>query len=306
MKSRRLQEPSLRYFLEVVRCGSISEASQRLNVAVSAISRQIAGLEDLLGTVLFERRPRGMVPSAAGEILAAHARKAALDADRVVSEILALQGLRSGIVRVASAEGSAVEFLPHTIAEFRRSYPEIVFQLHVSAPADVTRRVSDGDADIGITFSRLPEKGIRIEHRQPSPVVAVMRGDHALAKFKQVTLRQLQAYPLALPEPDTTVRQLFDLCCSRQQLRIEPVLSCNYFPALLSFAAVDGGITIAGEVSVRQRVTRGDVVAIRIRDRGMEGRHIEVQTLIGRTLPHAVQAFLEFLRQRLGAAPNGA
>jgi len=38
---------------------------------------------------------------------------------------------------------------------------------------------------------------------------------------------------------------------------------------------------------------------VRIRDRGMDGRSIEVQTLIGRTLPRAVQTFLEFLKQRL-------
>lgn len=301
MKSRHLQEPALRYFLEVVRCGSITEASKRLNVAISAISRQIARLEDLLGTVLFERRPRGMVLSAAGEVLAAHARKSALEADRVVSDILALQGQRSGNVRLASTEGFAVEFLPHVIAEFQRSYPEILFQLNVGAPAEVTRRVIDGDADIGITFSRVPVKGIKVEHRQAAPVVAVMRRDHPLAKFKQVALTQLQAYPLALPEPDTTVRQLFDIGCSRQQLLIEPVFSSNYFQALFSFASIGGGISIAGEVSVRHRVAAGDMVAIRIRDRGMDGRSIEVQTLIGRTLPRAVQTFLDFLKARLTA-----
>ena len=302
MKSRHLQEPALRYFLEVVRCGSITEASKRLNVAISAISRQIARLEDLLGTVLFERRPRGMVLSAAGEVLAAHARKSALEADRVVSDILALQGQRSGNVRLASTEGFAVEFLPHVIAEFQRSYPEILFQLNVGAPAEVTRRVIDGDADIGITFSRVPVKGIKVEHRQAAPVVAVMRRDHPLAKFKQVALTQLQAYPLALPEPDTTVRQLFDIGCSRQQLLIEPVFSSNYFQALFSFAAIGGGISIAGEVSVRHRVAAGDMVAIRIRDRGMDGRSIEVQTLIGRTLPRAVQTFLDVLKQRVSEA----
>lgn len=301
MKSRHLQEPSLRYFLEVVRCGSITEASRRLNVAVSAISRQIKGLEDVLGTVLFERRPRGMVPSAAGELLAAHARKAALEADRVVGDILALEGQRSGNVRIASTEGFSVEFLPQLIAAFRQRYPEIRFQLHVSSPAEVSRRIGEGDADIGLTFSRTPEKGIKVEHRQPAPVVAVMHRDHPLAKLKQVSLTQLQAYPLALPEPDTTVRQLFDIGCSRQQLLIEPVFSSNYFQALFSFASFGGGISIAGEVSVRHRVTGGEMVAIRIRDRGMDGRSIEVQTLIGRTLPRAVQTFLDFLRTRLAA-----
>ena len=56
MKSQYLQDTALRYFLEVVRCGSIAAASQRLNVASSAISRQISNLESLLDTVLFEPR----------------------------------------------------------------------------------------------------------------------------------------------------------------------------------------------------------------------------------------------------------
>ena len=79
MLSSRLQDTALRYFLEVVRSGSVSEAATRLNVSPSAVSRQVAALEDLLGVPLFDRRPRGMAPSAAGELLAAHARRGALE-----------------------------------------------------------------------------------------------------------------------------------------------------------------------------------------------------------------------------------
>lgn len=93
---RHLQETALRYFCEVARCGSLMQASERLHVAASAISQQIAGLEQALGTALFDRHPRGMVLNAAGEILATHARRASLDAERAVKEIMALQGLRSG------------------------------------------------------------------------------------------------------------------------------------------------------------------------------------------------------------------
>jgi len=121
MKSQHLQDTALRYFLEVVRCGSISEASQRLNVASSAISRQISSLEDMLDTVLFERRPRGMVLSAGGEMLAAHAQKVALEADRVVADLLALKGLRSGRIRVAASEGFGIEFLPRLISAFQKN-----------------------------------------------------------------------------------------------------------------------------------------------------------------------------------------
>jgi len=52
----------IRYFLEVARTGSVSQAAGQLHVAASAVSRQIAKLEDQLGCALFERRARGMVP----------------------------------------------------------------------------------------------------------------------------------------------------------------------------------------------------------------------------------------------------
>ena len=60
----RLQDTALRYFLEVVRTGSVSEAATWLSVSPSAVSRQVATLEDLLGVPLFERRLRGMVSPA--------------------------------------------------------------------------------------------------------------------------------------------------------------------------------------------------------------------------------------------------
>jgi len=171
MLSHRLQETSLRYFLEVVRCGSLTEAAVRLNVTASAVSRQVAMLEAALGVPLFDRRPRGMAPSAAGELLAAHARRGALEADRVVSDIQGLQGLRRGRVRLASSAGFAIEFLPRAIAAFRERHPGIQFHLRVASPMEVTTAVLHGDADIGLTYSRTAEQGIRVEHRQPAQLL---------------------------------------------------------------------------------------------------------------------------------------
>jgi DNA-binding transcriptional LysR family regulator len=300
-QSSHLQDTALRYFLEVVRSGSISEAALRLNVTASAISRQIAGLEAVLETPLFERRPRGMVPSAAGEVLAAHARRAALEADRVVADIHALQGLRRGKVRVASAAGFAIDFLPLAIIAFRRHFPGIHFQLQVGKPAEVTASVLRGDADIGITYSRTAEEGIRVEHRQAAPVLAIMRPDHPLARFRSVTLAQLKAYPIALPDTTNTVRQLFDIACSNRQIAFDPVLVCNHFETLMTFVARDGGVSISGEVTIRHRVRRGELHGAAIRERGMGDRALEVQTLTGRILPESVKTFLAHLVQTLAA-----
>ena len=76
LNPRALQEHALRTFLEVAQSGSVSLAAARLDVAPSAVSRTIARLEHDLDTLLFERSARGMRLNSAGELLAAHARRA--------------------------------------------------------------------------------------------------------------------------------------------------------------------------------------------------------------------------------------
>jgi DNA-binding transcriptional LysR family regulator len=171
----------------------------------------------------------------------------------------------------------------------------------VASPADVTGIVLHGDADIGITYSRAGEQGIRVEHRQPAPVIAIMRPDHPLARFRSVTLAQMQPYPLALPEADNTVRQLFDIAAGERGIVFEPVLVTNHFETLTSFVLHGGGLSISGAVTVGDRLRRGELHAAVIRERGMKGRAIELQTLAGRTLPEGVRGFLGFVREKLGA-----
>jgi DNA-binding transcriptional LysR family regulator len=302
MRSQVLQETAVRYFLEVVKTGSIKDAALKLNVAPSAVSRQVARLESELDTLLFERRARGMVVNAAGELLAAHAKRTQQDIERVAGDISALRGLRSGFVRIVSSEGFAADFLPTLIARFREKYVGIRFHLEVCAQRDIPKRIRDGEADVGITLSAVPEAGIKLELRHPSPILAVMAADHALAGQRQLSLSQVVAYPLALPLKNSSVRQLLDISCSRQGLQYDTAMSSNHADALVSFAAAGGGsIAFYGELSMRTRLLSKALVAIPLRDREMNERYLEVETLAGRALPDAGRAFVQFLTEAIQA-----
>ncbi|WP_249976180.1 LysR family transcriptional regulator [Vreelandella olivaria] len=292
MNDRLLIDSALRYFLEIVRQGSINKASARLHVAPSAVSRQIARLEAELGSQLFERHPTGMRLSPSGELLAAHARKARLDAARVIEEITGLEGIQRGTVRIASIEGLAGYLLPHVISGYREKHQGVHFDLTVTSSTDVTQRITEGMADIGLTISPSPAKNIKVEKRIMAPIHAVMSATHPLASKKQVSLAQLSHCSLALPTENTTIRQLFNVSCSRQGLLIEPVLVSNHVTTLVHFAACKGGITLIGDVSVRHLSDGVQLVSLPIRDREMSGRTIEVQTLAGRTLPKGVADFI--------------
>lgn len=300
-----MHDASLRYFLEVVRVGSIAEASERLNVAASAISRQIAKLEAELGTPLFERRPRGMVPSAAGELLAQHARRTLLGAEQVIAEVRRLKGLERGLVRVGCTEGFATDFVPGAIGQFRETYPGISFEMHVSTPRTITRMVREGDMDIGLSYGFAPDPSVRIEHAGSAPLMALMAPDHPLAGRPFVTLADIAAFPLGLPAEDTTARQLFDLACGTEGIVMEPVLITNYIAGLWRFAEVAGGITMTGRITAISRISPFQLRALPLRTKAANERRYELQTMLGRVLPEAVQAFVAYLKAQLARIERG-
>jgi DNA-binding transcriptional LysR family regulator len=286
---------ALRYFVEVARTGSISEASARLHVAVSAISRQVARLESEIGAPLFERRPRGMALSEAGGRLLAYAQRSLLEAEHVMKEIGGLDALHCSMIKVASSEGFASDFLPTAMADFRLKHPGIDFNLAVLTPGEATRRVRDGDADLALTFSLAPEKGVKVEHTERAAVFALMRADHPLAARTRVSLADLQRYPLVLPESGTTIRQLIDITCALEGLLLEPDLTSNNSGAMYRYAQKSGAIMFTGLLSVRDRYADDGFVVIALSHPQMRQRSIQVQTMAGRELPASVRAFRDFL-----------
>ncbi|HEX4040688.1 MAG TPA: LysR family transcriptional regulator, partial [Xanthobacteraceae bacterium] len=87
-RQHRLRPPrQLIYFDAVARHGSIRKAADALNVASSALNRQILDLEADLGSALFERLPRGVRLTAAGEVFIAYARQALSDLRTVESQV---------------------------------------------------------------------------------------------------------------------------------------------------------------------------------------------------------------------------
>src|ERR1700750_3359135 len=112
----------MRYVDEVARTGSIRKAADQLNVTASAVNRRIMDLEDELGAPLFERLPRGVRLTAAGEVFVHYLRKQNGEVGRMKSQIEDLKGLRRGTVRIACSQALALDFLPRAISEFRKSH----------------------------------------------------------------------------------------------------------------------------------------------------------------------------------------
>jgi DNA-binding transcriptional LysR family regulator len=143
----------LRIALAVARGGGLGPAARALGVNHATVWRRLKGLEEQLGVRLFDRRPEGYVPTAAGDELrrAAEAMEeaaAALDR-RISGRDLQL----TGTVRLATLDPIAVGLLPPLLARFRALHPGIVVELAAgTALANLTRR----DADVALRATDAP------------------------------------------------------------------------------------------------------------------------------------------------------
>lgn len=296
MSARTLSETAVRYFLQVVNSGSISEAAVRLHVVPSAVSRQISRLESELGSLLFERQSRGVSLSPAGELLAAYARRTLLDAEQVSQDIQALREQSESLISIACTEGFASHCLPNAIVGFRNSGASSSFRIVVASAQEVTRMVREAEVDIGFSFSLGVAKDISVAYSQPAPILAVVAPHHPLAASATQSLMNVVRHSLALPGPDTTIRQLLNVYCSREGLNYKSVLDSDHLEALLTFCMSGAAVTFCGELFVRERLRQGQLVALTVPEMCGEERSIEIQTMAKRSLSEHMQAFIQYMK----------
>ncbi|MHA7772813.1 LysR family transcriptional regulator [Roseibium sp. M-1] len=213
--SRNLYSPAMRYFLAVAEAGSIRAASRELNVASSAVNRQVLWLEEALGMQLFDRVGRRLRLSQAGELLLAHIRRTYSDFEGTVAELDALKGLRRGTVSIASVESVAEKLLPAVISSFRKSYPGIHVNVSISSSREAARKVEAAEADVGFTFDPPETSSLTVAFHHDLVIGALMRPDHPLAGAKALSLHECLRFPVALPAEGLSLRTRLDVVRSR-------------------------------------------------------------------------------------------
>ena len=196
----------LRYLDEVARSGSIRKAANRLNVAASAINRQILSLEEELETPLFERMPGGLRLTATGEILVAHVRETMREHQRTLGRMSALKGLTRGEVTIATMGGLAASILSEMLGAFLRQHPRVKLVVRVLTREAIVQAVLGGEADLGLAYNLPPHPRLYRAMDCDHPIGAVLAPDHPLAGRLSVRLADLLNYPLVMPERGMSLR----------------------------------------------------------------------------------------------------
>lgn len=128
---------TLRYFIAVVREGSITAAAKSLHVTQPTLSRQLAALEDELGHILYQRNRQGIELTEQGVILRRYAESILALADKAEEEIALPTHSIAGKVHIAAGETQAMELIARAMGRTQAEYPGITFEIYSGNTADL-------------------------------------------------------------------------------------------------------------------------------------------------------------------------
>jgi len=259
----------LKYLEEVARRGSIRKASRALNVASSAINRQILKLEQEIGTPLFQRLPAGMRLTPAGDLVLRHVRATMYDFDRMRSEVAALQGVTAGLVTIASLDSLLVDFLPRAIEAFHRAHPAVTYRIDARGPGEVAALVATGHADLGLSFSLDGHADITFAQEVATPMGVLLSPTHPLAGRPHLTLAECTSYPLIFQEDTRPIRSLLDAELAVAKAAATPVLTSNTQTLIKRMVRAGLGIAFYTRLAFMDEIARGQLVHVPLADRSL-------------------------------------
>lgn len=209
---RGVKMTQLQLVAAIAETGQVLAAAERVGMTQPAASRLLAQLQEAMGTPLFDRHPRGVKLTEAGEILARGAARMLNDLDLTQERIVqTVQGAR-GFARIGSVTGPSLQWLLPVVRDLRAELPEIELVINVDTSAKLARALLSRELDFYI--GRVPEgadgRPFHFRPMQSEPISMLVRQDHPLTWLAQPDLSDCLAYDWVMQPAGGLLRQTIE------------------------------------------------------------------------------------------------
>ncbi|KAA2266481.1 LysR family transcriptional regulator [Solihabitans fulvus] len=194
----------LRYFAAVAEEGNLTRAAERLFVSQPALTKQVKQLEAQLGVELFVRSRAGMVPTEAGDALAARIPGLLADWDRALRETRSAASRAARVLRVGFVASAANESTQRIIAAFTGRRPDWRVDLRQTDWSEPSAGLADGRVDVALL--RLPFPGqdrSNVAVLLTEPRWVALAESHPLAALARIPFRDLWDEPFVAAPQET-------------------------------------------------------------------------------------------------------
>lgn len=241
----------LRYFAAVARAGHLTRAAESLGMQQPPLTQQIRRLEAETGLALFERHPKGMRLTEAGQALLADAERLLADFDALRLRLRERSAGERGTLALAFTSSAAAHaFTPRALREMRQHHPGVALRIDEDHAAAITEAVAAARLHAGLIRAPVARpEGLRFEVLLREPLMFALPTDHALAARpadKPVPLRDLHGEPLILvrrPGAPGLYANLLELC-ARAGVQPRIVAEVERMMTNLNLVAAGAGLSV--------------------------------------------------------------
>jgi len=286
----------LRSFVEVIHQGGFTQAAKTLHISQSAVSKQVAQLEQSLGTPLLERQGSHIHLTAAGNVVLQRAEGMLRLRNELLSELDDLSHMTRGELRRGLPMLGSDTLFASRFAEYRRRYPNIQVHLLEGGSLNVEQAVRSGELELGGSLTP-KDPAFAYQPFCDEPLDALLPADHPLAMNAKVRLEELADTPFLLYQRSFVLNDRLLQAC--QQLGFTPREGGRSGQAdfLAALVAAGQGVVLLPSVVARALVRPG---VVRLTLKAPEYLRWDIAFIWreGAYLSKAAQAWLALLREQ--------
>lgn len=288
-----LSTPLLRVFVEVARLGSFTAAAPALGYTQSAVSRQMSALEAEAGAPLFDRLPRGVRLTDAGQRLLVHARVVLDRLDLARRELADLRELTTGRLRIGAFSTADAALVPQAIATFQAAYPEVAVRLREGFTPQLLGMLADGEVDVAVVSYPTTHHidGVDLRKLCDDYMYVALPRQHRLATARRLRLTDLadESWIAGSVRPEETLIS----SCLRTGFQPRIGYVAKDWIAKQGFVAAGLGITLIP--SLVADAARPDLALVPLHPDDVPPRQVYAATTSGLAVSPATAAFLSVL-----------
>lgn len=250
----------IKYFIEVAKREHVTEAANHLHVAQSAVSRQIAKLEEELGVSLFIREGRNVRLTPIGEIFLKRMEQAIHvmeDAKQVINEYTDPE---RGTIHIGFVSTLASYILPTLISAFRRTYPQVKFKLVQGTYYELNDFVIKGKTNMALLAPvPMDEKRLKGRVLSTEDIVALLPINHPKAKQKTLRLNELREESFIMFPESYILRNILMQACEQNGFTPNVTFEGDDIDAIKGLVSAGLGISLVPDSTLVENLPRATV-----------------------------------------------
>jgi len=284
----------LAIFQAVAEAGSIGGGAARLHVSQPAVSKQLKEFEHTLGLALFDRLPKGVRLTAAGEQLLIFARRIATAESAAEQTLAEMRDLHAGRLAIGASTTIGNYMLPALLAQFRQTWPGIEIALEIANTEVIQHKLLENSLDLGLTEGFVESDELHADVFAMDSLVIIAAPNHHLAGRSGLTLEQLCDEPCVLREPGSGTRSVIERMLMERGLKHASAMSLGSTEAIKRAVAAGAGISLVSRLTVTSELAAGTLAVLSVDDLQLE-RPLHKVHLRNKQPSRAVQAFESLL-----------